>query len=336
MTEANGPGSFVFSLDLELAWGAVHRGSYDGREKDFLRTRYAVDEVLRLLRKYSIKATWAVVGHLFLPCCRPSDGVKHPEIIRSPYPALSGDWFDRDPCADVWEEPYWYAPDIVEKIKSCPVPQEIGCHNFSHRIVGSSGCSKETFASELAASQQAASAYGETLRSFVFPRNMIGHLEVLESHGYRAFRGLAPDWTNKLPGRLRRPARLIDAFIPAGAPTSHPSHEAGMWNIPASYNYLHRSGWARTVPVWVRVRKSVRALRNAARRGTIFHLWTHPFNIASDPRSLIRGLEAIFQEVRTLRDSGLVVNQTMGEIAERLDGEKEFPGKHSVASGVAG
>ncbi len=69
-------------------------------------------------------------------------------------------------------------------------------------------------------------------------------------------------------------------------------------------------------------------LRQAASRGNVFHLWTHPFNIASDPDGLFRGLEVIFQEFARLRESGLMSNSTMGDLTahySRHPGEKRSP-----------
>jgi peptidoglycan/xylan/chitin deacetylase (PgdA/CDA1 family) len=319
-------GSFVLSLDTELAWGAVHHGSYAGRESDFAATRFVIDEILRLCEKYEIKATWAVVGHLFLSSCQPENGVKHPEIKRPQYPGFQGDWFHRDPCSDVHTEPWWYGPDIVRKLLACPVPQEVGSHNFSHVIIGASGCDGEVFSSELMAAKRAAGPWGIELKSFVYPRNAVGFTEVLRDHGFTSYRGASPDWTYRLPGPMRRGARFLDAFRPGTAPVVHPKYEDGIWNIPASYNYLHRSGWGRLVPVGVRVRKSVNALRKAARSGGVFHMWTHPFNIASDSRGLLAGLESIFQEVRSLRESGLISSVTMSELTQALEAERRESG----------
>jgi hypothetical protein len=71
------------------------------------------------------------------------------------------------------------------------------------------------------------------------------------------------------------------------------------------------------------VRKATTGLQRAAERGEVFHLWTHPFNIASDPRALVRGLELIFQEFARLRDSGLIFNSTMGSLARQLSLTRE-------------
>ena len=315
-------GSFILSLDTELAWGAVHRGGFAGRESYFDRTRFVVDELLALCETYEVRATWAIVGHLFLEKCSAEDGVKHPDIVRPDYGDFTGDWFDRDPCSNVNEERFWYAPDIVEKIRSCAVPQEIASHNFSHMVIGVPGCGPETFAGELAASKRVARDWGLELKSFVYPRNAIGHTAVLRDHGFTSYRGLAPDWTSRLPGPFRRAARFVDAFLPIAAPIVQPVEDDGIWNLPASYNYLHRAGWGRLVPIEIRVRKAVASLRKAARQGGIFHMWTHPFNIASDTKGLLKGMEKVFQEAAGLRESGLIATVTMSEIVEALEARR--------------
>jgi hypothetical protein len=315
------------SLDTELAWGMVHRGSYDGHEREYAGTRAVIDDLLGLLEQFEIQATWAVVGHLFLERCSPIDGVKHPEIVRPRYEWFGGDWFDRDPCTDTGRDPWWYGPDIVDRILTCRVPQEIACHNFSHAIVGDPACGRVEFESELRACEAVAAGRGLSLRSFVFPRNAVAHLDVLKARGYESYRGVEPSWAWQA-GPFARAARFLDAFLPFGAPVSAPELRSGLWNIPASYNYLHRTGWGRFVPVRVRVMRTVGGLHRAAREHAVFHLWTHPFNLASDPKGLLGGLRVVFQEVKSLRESGLVRSMTMSGLAAALT-------RHSLAKGDA-
>jgi hypothetical protein len=125
----------------------------------------------------------------------------------------------------------------------------------------------------------------------------IDNLDVLPQNGFTSYRGIAPSWTWRAPGAYgKRLARLAHHFLPVPAPVVEATAENGIVNIPASYSYLHRTGWARYVPISVRVRKPILAMRKAARSAGIFHLWTHPFNIASDPENLLGGIERVFKE----------------------------------------
>jgi hypothetical protein len=146
----------------------------------------------------------------------------------------------------------------------------------------------------------------------------VGYVDALVERGYVAYRGNADAWHSQLPRPIARAARLMDAFLPIPPRNAAPVVEGPIVNVPATYLYLHRKGWARLVPLSFRVSKAVSALRRAANEGAMFHMWFHPFNLASDPEALLGGLETIFQEAATLRASGLLVNETMGSLAQRV------------------
>lgn len=324
MSIATQKGSFVLSIDTELAWGSVHSGAFKQRWSHYNQTREVINRLLKLQEKYQIQATWALVGHLFLDSCQAQGGVKHPEITRPAYDWFDGDWFDADPCGQASSDPNWYGPDIVKQIQDCQVPQEIGCHGFSHMIVGDAGCSRECFESEIRACLEQAEKWGVNLKSFIFPRNSVGHLDVLAQNGFNSYRGGNPAWFTKFSGRYGQIARLVDSLLPIAPPVVTPRLvDGGMWDLPASYFYPHRDGWAKNIPVSIAVRKSKLGLERAARHNSIFHLWFHPFNLASDPDALLQGLEEVFQQVKRLRDQGKLDNPTMGNLAASLDHHRQ-------------
>lgn len=312
MSQESDMGAFVFSLDTELAWGSVHHGGYANHKEEFDRTRYVIDCLLELFERYGISGTWAVVGKLML-----GTGEAEPDssLSNETSPSQTGSY----PWRGENDDHYWHAPDIISRIRSCSVPQEIGSHNYTHMIMGTPGSSAEGFDRELRSCRAVASEREIELKSFVYPRNEVDHLDVLARNGFTSYRGNAPSWAWHVPGTVgKRVARLADHFLPLSAPVVRATNENGIVNIPASYSYLHRTGWARYVPISVRVRKSILTMRKAARSVGIFHLWTHPFNIASDPESLLGGLERIFQEYKRLHDSGLIQSRTMTEVADRV------------------
>jgi len=309
-------GIFILSLDMELAWGT--RG-----EKKLMpyhaKERQIVDELLALFEKYKIKATWAMVGHLFLDSCRPINGVKHPEIVRPNYSWLKGDWFSIDPASNIQKAGEWYGKDIVYKILNCKIPQEIGCHTFSHLIVGDKGCQPECFDSELKVCQNLAWQQGVGLKSFVFPKNMVGHLDVLKENKFLCFRGQNDAWYKNFPAKLRKAAHIFDNYLMLPTRATVPEKQEGIWNIAGSYFYVHKDGWAKFLPVSFRVAKSKAGIKKAVQQEKIFHLWFHPFNIASSPKELLAGLEKIFSYVNFWREKGSLENLTMGETSEYLN-----------------
>jgi hypothetical protein len=311
-------GAFILSLDTELAWGSAHGGKLKEREAFFNQTRSCISRLMQLLEKYQIHATWAIVGHLFLERCQPLNGIKHPEIVRPDYSWYKNDWLSPDPCSDIHNAPIWYGRDIIRQILGCKVSQEIGCHTFSHVQVGEPGCSRECFSSELRACQNEAAKLGLSLQSFVYPRNSVGHLDELVKAGFTVYRGPVTSWFEHLPGIASRAGHLLDTFLPIPPPVVLPLKENGLWNLPASYFYPPADRWWKLLPVSLQVGKAGQGLRQAARQRRIFHLWFHPFNLASDPDKLLGGLEAVFAEVARYREKGLLDNLTMGEAARNL------------------
>lgn len=312
-------GVFILSVDTELAWGSVHGGSYLRREALFQQTRPCITRLLKLLEKYHIHATWAIIGHLFLERCQLVNGVKHPEIIRPKYSWFPDDWYLPDPCSSLQEAPLWYGRDIIEQIRNCAVPQEIGCHTFSHVRIGEPGCSRECFASELNACRVEAEKLGLNLQSFVFPRNSIDHLDVLAGAGFLTYRGVTNRWYERLPGILSRICRRLFYYLPIAPTVVLPQRENGLWNLPASFFYPVTYRWQTKIPGQSRVYKVKQGLRQAVNKRRIFHMWFHPFNLASDPDGLLGDLETIFAEVCRYRDAGQLDNLTMGELAHSYE-----------------
>jgi peptidoglycan/xylan/chitin deacetylase (PgdA/CDA1 family) len=308
-------GVAVISIDTELAWGQAHRR--DEPAHDYGGERAVIDRLLEILERYDLAATWAIVGHLFLDRCSPVDGRPHPEIVRPGFDWLDGDWFDVDPCTDADRAPTHYAPDIVDRILACPVPQEIGCHSFAHVMAGEPGCSVEAFRSDLAACAAAAGAKRVTLRSFVFPRNSLGHLDELVAAGYTTYRGRpAPPFADR-PALVRRLLRVADRVRPLAGSAVQPEPNAPLWNVPQTFLFAPATH-LRRVPIAAWVRLPIARLRQAARQRSLFHLWFHPYNITAGPERALAGFDLVCREAARLRSRADLDVMTMGELAERL------------------
>jgi len=308
-------GVFTLSLDFELIWGTLEDHGPDAFRKACEREREeVVDRLLGLLAEFEVPATWCTLGHLFLDSCALENGVKHPEIAAARR-SSGRDWFADDPCTDERTDPVFYGRSLVEKILACPIPQEIGCHSFSHVLFDQ--CSDETAASELAECVRLAAQAGVELRSFAFPGNRVGHLTQLREHGFSCYRGNEPGWyEGPGPGAVRRLAHLADVVLARTPPVSEPSQEdTGLWNVPASMMYFPMHGRRRHIPLSRRVRRAVKGLDRAARERRVFHLWFHPTNLADQPDLMFEGLRSIFEHAARLRDDGALAFAPMGELA---------------------
>jgi peptidoglycan/xylan/chitin deacetylase (PgdA/CDA1 family) len=316
-------GIFTISLDTELAWGVVDKPKYlKSNLKYYEKTREVIEKLFVLFTQYEVSATWAVVGHLFLDTCKPVNGQKHPEILRSNYPRYKNDWFAADPCTNFNQDPFWYGRDIVHKIRSCPVIQEIGCHSFSHLIFGDKNTRRETVQSELEACQGLANTLGIKLRSFVFPRNLEGYLDELKKAGFLTFRGSEPLWYRSFPRKVQKVCHMVDQLLSFSPPVIVPKEKEGLVVIPGSMLYLSMDGFRKYIPLKARIKKAGKGLQKAVKEKKIFHLWFHPYDLATAPEKLLQGFEEILKEAASLREKGCLEIRTMCEIAQKYNGEK--------------
>jgi peptidoglycan/xylan/chitin deacetylase (PgdA/CDA1 family) len=315
-------GAAVISLDLELLWGTIDlRGERFKRACEVERER-VIDDLLDLFVEFEFPGTWCILGHLFLDRCELTNGRMHPQIVRPTHAWVQGDWFDHLHPHSEDRDSLFLGRSLVEKIKTCPEEQEIGSHSFSHVIFGDEGCSRATALSELNECVRLAREMGIQLRSFAFPRDRPGHLDVLRETGFACFRGPEPNWYERpgIPLTVRRLLRLIDVVRAAEPPVVLPEKaDAGLWNIPGSAMYFPMHGMRRHIPLSARVTRARRGLDAAARERKIFHLWFHPTNIAFEPDTMLAGLREILEHAARLRDRHQLEFVTMGQLAERLD-----------------
>lgn len=118
------------------------------------------------------------------------------------------------------------------------------------------------------------------------------------------------------PRRLPRGAHLLDHAL-AVPPRVHRPVERlpGLWDVKGSM-LLHRIGVGGAIPMELRVRRARRGIRRAIHQEAVFHLWTHPMNLAHDREVMLTGLRAILREVADLRERGLTATSTMADTAE--------------------
>jgi hypothetical protein len=233
-----------------------------------------VDRLLGLLAQYDIRATWGVVGNLFLK---------------------------RD-----HEDPLRYGSELVEKIRRCPVPQEIASHTMTHAVLGSPNCTAAMAERELGDWVRVARSNGVDFQTLILPRNSIGRLDIARRLGFRCYRGEEPVWYERQPRVVRRLGHLLE-IVSARAPVSVMPHaNAGMWSIPGSMLYTPAHGMRRYVPVWLRVLRAKRGLDAALRQKRVFHLWFHPTDLTCRTDAMLDGLARIFDRAASLRDAGVL------------------------------
>ncbi len=308
-------GTFVISIDTELAWGTFDHGGHRLWTQEYGQYRKIIFRLLELFKTYQISATWAVVGHLFLDQCQKQNGIAHPDVVRPNYKSYAKDWFSEDPATSLSKDPLWYGKDIIEFLKNATPRQDIGSHSFSHITFDDPGCSVEAAESDVRKCVELARNQGIVLKSFVFPRNKISYLSILARYGFTSYRHHA---AHERSSRVKRLWGLICDMLPLTPPvvSTWKERESGLVAIPASFLFRYAHGLSSWIPAKMRVIKAKKGLEKAARENKMFHLWFHPIHFAWKGESLFRELEEILKFASQLRDEGRMEIQNMSQVAQ--------------------
>lgn len=291
----NNPGQFVISLDTELAWGSFDTGGVSRHETEYRNTRSVINDLCTLFDEYDAPVTWAVVMHLLEDC------TTHEELVPPKYEWVN--WLEAIPCRAGVDEELWYAPDIVDRIQSSGVNHEIGLHGYTHMIMGASGCSREAARSEIKMAVQTANKAGIEPDTYIFPRNRIGHLGLLDEFDISVYRGVDGRWYEQnLPEKVRKPLRFADEAFKFTPPVVTPVRRNGLVELPGSQILRPYKGpWNRT-PADSQLIRAKKGLDEAARTGKVYHLWFHPFNLATGSKRHLEVVKAILSYASELRD----------------------------------
>ncbi|USZ68119.1 polysaccharide deacetylase family protein [Halorussus salilacus] len=308
-------GSVVLSLDAELAWGFHDLDDPPGDRVESSRESWL--RLLELFDDFDVPATWAVVGHLMLDSC---DG-EH-----SDHPTPDG-WFDPDPGTWEGRDDRWYGAELVDAVEDADADHEVASHTFSH--VEFAHTSREIAAAEMRECVELAEDRGLSLDSMVFPRNYVGHRDVLAAYGLTAYRGTQPRrWYDR--GVLGSASKLLGWPTGAVSPTlvTPEIDEYGLVNVPASLFLFGFEGRGRALAERATgadpmVEMATRGIDRAASEDGVFHMWLHPNNLTEE-RDFER-MAAILEHLAAVRDRTSLAVETMGEIAADLRDDEPRP-----------
>lgn len=323
-------GVFLLDIEVELAWGIIDKRIDRKRLRSTSeRVREHLGSILLLLDRYAVPATWGIVGHLMLSRCASASSMPHPEMPRPSYTWMTRDWYENDPCTTIAEEPAFYGKDIVDKIIEYTGkkqdPEDIACHSFSHQLFGDTGCTKAVAEAEVKRCLSLLEEnYGLQPRVFIFPRDSVGHLDILRDEGFASFRGSIPrsikysETDERIISRFRRNVSLavylasFYASIPP--PVVRPKIENGLVNVPGSLCYNKK----RFIALNLIVKKAKKGIDRAIKEKKAFHLYTHliNFGVAPSPADFILGFEEILAYASSKREKNQLDIMTLHRLAE--------------------
>lgn len=304
-------GAVVISIDTEQIWGHFDVAQkYDFCER-FPDAPSINDRLLDAICSAGLSATWDVVGALSLPG---SAGASDPRMY-----GLPQRWIARIPAGDETTIPLWYRRHFVTAIRDASPTQEIALHGgLTHMIWGNRNNSSQTLRLEMSRGLEALNEIGVQPRSFVFPRDLEGHYDVLAEGGIECYRGRAPIASEKFG--YSKASSIVRTFEEMAALTPPPIWPIevlpGLWNIPASlFIYNMGRSRARWAPLHLRLDRVRRGVEAAMRSKGIFHLALHPENLAESPEAF-GVFEAILSYIASMRNAGIEI-LTMAQALDR-------------------
>jgi hypothetical protein len=149
-------------------------------------------------------------------------------------------------------------------------------------------------------------------RTIIFPRNEIGHLDLLRKAGFENFR--------ESPGKGI--ANRVLALVSELNVASKCSHETPLlacreWGAAAAGSFLNwPSGMRRLIPISITTQRWKSILMDAATHGGIAHMWFHPHNLITAPAMRL-SFEEIIRFAGQLVKSGDLQNLTIAECLRR-------------------
>ncbi|MEV4106459.1 polysaccharide deacetylase family protein [Nonomuraea sp. NPDC049695] len=292
------PGICIISIDTELAWGT--------NAEDLPALSRIFDDEPRIMRRlvdlfdaYHVPATWAVVGQMLVRQAEGNGRVRTPER-----------WYE--------------APYLLDWLGGARVQHEIGTHTFTHVYAHDPATTREVWVRELTAAAEVSRQFGIPMRSIVYPRNQVAYLDTLPDFGIIAYRGVEQNWYGNRLGALHFLDRAIAVTAPTYAPHTLRTGEHFV-NLPASQFLIGSNGPRKLIPYSSRVRQARLGLDQAGRRGEIYHLWFHPFNLGGDPR-MLDTFERILRHIALRRDRGALTVMTMAQAADHILASADAPG----------
>jgi peptidoglycan/xylan/chitin deacetylase (PgdA/CDA1 family) len=287
-------GKLTISIDLELAWGFWDILTPEILRLSESRERAICGTLLELFDRYHIPATWAVVAAV---------------LDRASAQGRPG------------KEASWYAPEIIERIRAAGTSHEIGSHGGRH--VYYDRMSAAEAAADLEFVKQVHRDNGLALESFVFPRNAVGHLDLVARVGLRTFRGPDTGWVRLAPKLGSRAGKLVtfaDKILPLPPAPARAHRNGGLVDIPGSMLLPGRDGARRFILPAVSRAKLAMGLNWARRRGETFHFWFHPCNFYYRAEEQFATLDWFLARAADEASRGRIEICTMGSYAARAEG----------------
>ena len=177
---------------------------------------------------------------------------------------------------------------VFDAIFSSKIKHDIGAHGYYHRMF--TNLSHEEADDELNKIDSGMRKYGLVPKTFIFPRNRVAHLDLLERHKYLCYRSRGGLLKDRM--QIEKSGSLYDV---------RPSIYVDEYSNP-------------------QLLKSI--LDIAIRQRVPFHIWFHFWNFGENESAISETLRSLFTPVlsyaREKHDAGFLTFETMFSAAQKM------------------
>jgi hypothetical protein len=299
--------SFTLSLDCEGLWGMADQFQVvSGGVITQASLRQTYNFIAQTLDGYDLRCTAAFVTGF---AAGPELMREHSQCIHE-LARIVPRWFSNIlPAIEGSASDGWDGHSFFKQLAQAG--HEMAWHGTTHLPLDDS-TPEEAIQLELQLGRALLSRLDCEPTSIVFPRNRVGHLDMLKKAGFTTYRA---DRSHSKLLKLRELAREWHIFDKRVA---EKPHRNGDWMVSPPGDFLNwpfriRAG----IPPTVTVMRWKSLLRAAVANGGYVHMWFHPHNLITAP-AMKASFTAIIREVAQLARSGDIVVLTMRDAEQRF------------------
>jgi peptidoglycan/xylan/chitin deacetylase (PgdA/CDA1 family) len=182
---------------------------------------------------------------------------------------------------------------VFYKILESNARHEIAAHGYSHRAFTT--LSESEADEELRRISVGMKKFGVTPKSFVFPRNKVSHLELLERYGYLTFRAEGTSFKDGM--YIEKHNNLFDVH-------------------PSLFSNFYGSFFSKKI------------INLAVKYKTPLHIWFHPWNLGNSreaaAKRIDKGLIPLIHYAIKKKNQGLLKFETMYSVVEEYQRSGKF------------
>lgn len=299
---------FIMSFDCEGKWGLADR--ITGCEVHKLTNQnlsLAYQRLVDILDKHGLKATFAFVGAFTMSF---DEFQENPAWFKD-IPINGRNWLARfrDDIANKTFDG-WLNPEPFEIIRR-KQRHEIASHGFTHLPLAENLVSEEAFLHEMECMNLLSQIKGLSFNTLVYPRNLVGYLELLGAYGLIGYRACSYSMD------ISRMQQFLKELSIRQRAQAHGKSENNVVKIPGGYFLNWRVRLRRVVPLSVTLSKWRHILSDSIRNNGVIHLYTHPQDFI-DGKDQYQLLDGILSFVAKKQLEGEILNLTQYEYSKMI------------------